>query len=95
MRGERTTIMASKSLHKVFAPSIEAWYHYYSTGRTHPHAGASRDYLDLSLDLSQHPDVVDELEGHVHELLVDSAHLHLAPVDQEHIVGCQLLLNLV
>ena len=33
---------------------------------THPHAGASRD----GLDLSQYPDVVDELEGHVHELLV-------------------------
>ena len=78
---------------KILSSVVEARYCYYTmvAGRTHPHAGASRD----GLDLSQYPDVVDELEGHVHELLVDSAHIHLSPGDQEHIVGLQLLLDLV
>ena len=52
----------------------------------HPHRGRARG----SLDLHQDPDAVDELDGHVHQVLVDSAHIHLAPGDQEHIVGLQL-----
>ena len=57
----------------------------------YPQGGRARS----NLHLSQHPNVVDELEGHVHQLLVSSPDIHLPTSYQEHIVGLQLLLDLV
>ena len=48
-----------------------------------------------NLHLSQHPNVVDELEGHVHQLLIGSPDIHLATGNEEHVVGLQLLLDLI
>ena len=60
-------------------------------GVPYPQGGGARS----NLHLSQHPNVVDELEGHVHQLLVGSPNIHLPTSYQEHIVGLQLLLDLV
>ena len=58
---------------------------------SYPHTGSHGGNLDLNQD----PNVVDELERHVHQFRVDSAHINLSPGDEEHIVCLQLLLDLV
>ena len=60
-------------------------------GRTHPHSGAPCRQLELN----QHPDVVDELEGQVEQFLRHASHVHRATGDGEHVIQLQLLLNLV
>lgn len=48
-----------------------------------------------NLELGQDPDVVDELGGHVHEVLIGPTGVHRAPGDGEDVIGIEFGLGLV